>query len=65
MTYRATAPGTYPPHLDWAAGESRLSTDCGTLPLPLPPWLVIVTDEATTTDTAPPAPDAAPVAAEE
>lgn len=65
MTYLATAPGTYPPHLDWSAGKRRLSTDCGVLPLPLPAWLVVLDEPAPTTFEAPEAPaDAAPAAEE-
>lgn len=66
MTYRALTLGTYPPHLDWQPGETRVSTDCGELPIPLPPWLVVVTEAEATETPAPPAPvDAAPAAAEE
>lgn len=66
MTYRALTLGTYPAHLDWQPGETRVSTDCGELPTPLPPWLVVVTEAEATEPAAPPAPvDAAPAAAEE
>lgn len=66
MTYLALTPGTYPAHLDWQPGETRVSTDCGELPTPLPPWLVVVTEAEDTEPAAPTAPaDAAPAAAEE
>jgi hypothetical protein len=67
VTYLALTLGTYPPHLDWHPGETRVSTDCGELPTPLPPWLVVVTEAEATEPAAPMAPVdvAAPAAAEE